>query len=67
MAVVSDLDDMFLPFINGLFVNPQESRPVIEELLDSLPSLFANTKVPSAVFVPAIKSVLMALVSGTRK
>ncbi|KAI8339059.1 hypothetical protein BC941DRAFT_350091 [Chlamydoabsidia padenii] len=61
MMVVSDLEDIFLPLNEGFFVDPQESRHVIEELLDTLPTLFANNKIPSAVLLPTIKSVLMAL------
>jgi protein transport protein SEC24 len=62
MMVVSDLEDMFLPLNEGFFVDPQESRSVIEELLDTLPTLFANNKIPSAVLLPTVKSALMALV-----
>ncbi|ODN77810.1 hypothetical protein L202_04933, partial [Cryptococcus amylolentus CBS 6039] len=37
--VVSDLDDMFIPFTSGFLVDPQESRTQIEALLDRLPQL----------------------------
>ncbi|OXM76086.1 protein transporter SEC24 [Cryptococcus neoformans Bt63] len=38
-AVVSDLDDMFIPFTAGFLVDPQESRAQIERLLELLPNL----------------------------
>ncbi|KAL4254614.1 hypothetical protein ABKN59_005186 [Abortiporus biennis] len=36
MLVVSDTDDVFLPTVDGVFINPYESRPLIEKLLNSL-------------------------------
>lgn len=64
MMVVSDVEEMFIPLSDGLFVNPQESRTVIEDLLDNLPNLFSNNKVPKGVFMPVIQGALMALVSN---
>ncbi|WVF67842.1 hypothetical protein IAT40_002603 [Kwoniella sp. CBS 6097] len=37
--VVSDLDDMFIPFTTGFLVDPVESRTQIEALLDLLPTM----------------------------
>lgn len=34
--VVSDIDDLFLPFCNGLFVRPQESMRIIDMTLDKI-------------------------------
>ncbi|PCH39444.1 protein transporter SEC24 [Wolfiporia cocos MD-104 SS10] len=36
MLVVPDLEDVFVPLRDGLFVNPQESQAVITNLLNSL-------------------------------
>ncbi|TBU39840.1 sec24-like protein [Dichomitus squalens] len=38
MLVVPDVDEVFLPSIEGLFVNPVESRDAIYNLLSALPS-----------------------------
>ncbi|WVR08759.1 hypothetical protein IAU60_005817 [Kwoniella sp. DSM 27419] len=37
--VVSDLEDMFIPFTHGFLVDPIESRTQIETLLDLLPTI----------------------------
>ncbi|EIW66261.1 hypothetical protein TREMEDRAFT_35099 [Tremella mesenterica DSM 1558] len=39
LMVVSDLDDMFVPLIDGFLVSPRHSRTQIESLLDLLPSI----------------------------
>ena len=44
MHVVSDINDIILPLPEDLLVNLQDSRKVVEALLDSLPSMFANNQ-----------------------
>ncbi|KAI9308966.1 Sec23/Sec24 trunk domain-containing protein [Cunninghamella echinulata] len=61
MMVVSDIEEMFLPLSDGLFVDPQESKLVIEDLLDNLPLLFSKNKTSTSVFIPVVKGALMAL------
>ncbi|KAI9496142.1 hypothetical protein BDB00DRAFT_810662 [Zychaea mexicana] len=62
MMVVPDINDMFLPLSSeSLFVNPTESRDVVENLLSSLPTLFAENRAQTAVFGSAIKGGLMGL------
>ncbi|WVO12699.1 hypothetical protein L204_100307 [Cryptococcus depauperatus] len=43
-AVVSDLEEMFIPFAKDFLVDPQESRMQIETLLDLLPNLAEQGK-----------------------
>jgi protein transport protein SEC24 len=43
MLVVSDVSDVILPLPEDILVNLQESRQVVESLLDSLPNLFAHS------------------------
>ncbi|KAG5261411.1 hypothetical protein AALO_G00304210, partial [Alosa alosa] len=43
MMVVSDVVDMFLPLLDGFLVNYDESRAVINNLLDQIPDMFADT------------------------
>ena len=40
MLVVADLSDLFLPAPDDLLVNLQESRHVVDALLDALPTMF---------------------------
>ncbi|KAI0346387.1 sec24-like protein [Trametopsis cervina] len=43
MLVVADVDDVFTPLSDGLFVDPTASRSVIQDLLQKLPEQHART------------------------
>eukprot|EP00882_Tetradesmus_deserticola_P028392 GHRQ01031626.1.p1 GENE.GHRQ01031626.1~~GHRQ01031626.1.p1 ORF type:complete len:126 (+),score=69.03 GHRQ01031626.1:626-1003(+) len=43
MLVVTELDEPFLPMPDDLLVNLTDSRPVIEALLDALPSTYSSS------------------------
>ncbi|KAK7208524.1 Sec23/Sec24 trunk domain-containing protein [Myxozyma melibiosi] len=61
MMVVSEVDDSFLPLMNGLFVDPEESRMVIESLLDRLELMFEDLKVPEPAFGAVLDVAFQAL------
>ncbi|XP_028975646.2 protein transport protein Sec24C isoform X2 [Esox lucius] len=61
MMVVSDVSDMFLPLLDGFLVNVNDSRMVIESLLDQIPEMFADTRETETVFGPVIQAGLEAL------
>jgi protein transport protein SEC24 len=61
MLVMSDLEDPFLPFSDGLFVDPEESKTVITALLTQLPSMFAEVKHPEPALLPTLNSAIAAL------
>ncbi|XP_053732398.1 protein transport protein Sec24C isoform X1 [Synchiropus splendidus] len=61
MLVVSDVSDMFVPLLDGFLVNVNESRLVIESLLDQIPKMFADTRETETVFGPVIQAGLEAL------
>uniref|UniRef100_A0A665WT79 SEC24 homolog C, COPII coat complex component n=1 Tax=Echeneis naucrates TaxID=173247 RepID=A0A665WT79_ECHNA len=61
MLVVSDVSDMFVPLLDGFLVNVNESRLVIESLLDQIPEMFADTRETETVFAPVIQAGLEAL------
>ncbi|XP_075889634.1 protein transport protein Sec24C isoform X4 [Nelusetta ayraudi] len=61
MLVVSDVSDMFVPLLDGFLVNVNESRQVIESLLDQIPEMFADTRETETVFAPVIQAGLEAL------
>uniref|UniRef100_A0A667Z339 SEC24 homolog C, COPII coat complex component n=1 Tax=Myripristis murdjan TaxID=586833 RepID=A0A667Z339_9TELE len=61
MLVVSDVSDMFVPLLDGFLVNVNESRMVIESLLDQIPEMFADTRETETVFGPVIQAGLEAL------
>ncbi|KAJ3328411.1 COPII coat Sec23p-Sfb3p heterodimer component [Blyttiomyces sp. JEL0837] len=61
MLVVPDINDVFVPLNEGFLVNPIESRPVIENLLGSLPTIFANNVVREPMLGAAVQASLMAM------
>lgn len=61
MMIVSEVDDSFVPLINGLFVDPEESRIVIESLLDRLDVLFEDLKIPEPAFGAVLDVAFQAL------
>uniref|UniRef100_A0A8B9R0K5 Uncharacterized protein n=1 Tax=Anas platyrhynchos TaxID=8839 RepID=A0A8B9R0K5_ANAPL len=44
MMVVSDVGEVFVPLLDGFLVSFQESRTVVNNLLDQIPEMFADTK-----------------------
>lgn len=61
MLVMSDIEDSFVPIQEGLFVDPEESRYVIEDLLDRIDLLFADNVLDEPVFGCALDVALKAL------
>ncbi|KAF8781361.1 protein transport protein Sec24C-like isoform X1 [Argiope bruennichi] len=61
MLVVSDVNDMFMPLLDGFLVNPTESAHVIDSLMEQIPIMFADTKDTETVLGPAIQAGLEAL------
>ncbi|GAA5838242.1 hypothetical protein JCM11251_003439 [Rhodosporidiobolus azoricus] len=62
MLVVPDISDMFLPLGHDSFlVDPVESRAVIENLLDTLPKLTAETSIVEAAMGGPLKASMLAL------
>ncbi|CAF0708645.1 unnamed protein product [Brachionus calyciflorus] len=64
MMIVSDIEEVFVPILNGFLVKLSESRSVIENLLDSLPSMFQENKETELVFGPVIEAGIEALKSA---
>lgn len=61
MLVMSDIEDPFLPFSEGLFVDPEESKPVITSLLTQLPTMFSELKNPEPALLPTLNAAVAAL------
>lgn len=61
MLVVSDLDDLFLPLPDDILVNASESEDAIVSLLDSLPTIFQDTKINESCMGSAVKGAFMAM------
>ncbi|EMP40829.1 Protein transport protein Sec24D [Chelonia mydas] len=61
MMVVSDVGEVFVPLLDGFLVNFQESRSVVNNLLDQIPEMFADTNESETVFAPVIQAGMEAL------
>ena len=64
MLVVSDVSDLIMPSPDDLLANLQDSRVVVDTLLDSLPSMFqvlVYILVPASLFCNVFSSLLSHL------
>lgn len=59
MLVVSDLEDLFLPLPDDILVPLAESETAIINLLDSLPSIFGETKINESCLGSAVRGAFM--------
>ncbi|KDQ07328.1 hypothetical protein BOTBODRAFT_38857 [Botryobasidium botryosum FD-172 SS1] len=64
MHVVGDVDEVFVPLREGIFVDPVQSRNVIGDLLRSIPRLFEYTVGDEVASGAAIRASLAALVES---
>ncbi|KAG2111951.1 Sec23/Sec24 trunk domain-containing protein [Suillus discolor] len=61
MIVVSDLEEVFVPLREGLFVDPWKSRTAIEGLLKALPERYLDTVIDNAALGGALLAGLASL------
>nr|XP_028598836.1 protein transport protein Sec24D [Podarcis muralis]XP_028598837.1 protein transport protein Sec24D [Podarcis muralis]XP_028598838.1 protein transport protein Sec24D [Podarcis muralis] len=61
MMVVTDVSEVFVPLLDGFLVNFQESKAVINNLLDQIPEMFTDTNESETVFAPVIQAGMEAL------
>lgn len=61
MMVMTDLEEPFVPLIEGLFVDPYESKDVVSSLLQRIPTMFSHVKNPEPAVLPALNAALSAL------
>lgn len=68
MLVVSDLEDVFVPVgPEAMLVDPLESRPIIESLLDSLPGMFGESQIVESALGGPVQAALMTLVRSFKE
>ena len=66
LSISSDLEDPFVPFSEGLFADPEESRICIEDALNNLELLSSNENViadPEPCFAAAVRTAMLCLES----
>jgi len=61
MVVVSDLDDLFLPLPDDILINLSENLDQLCNLLDTIPSLFSDTRIQESCLGTAIKGAYLAM------
>ncbi|KAJ1959551.1 COPII coat Sec23p-Sfb3p heterodimer component [Dispira parvispora] len=61
MLVCADVENIFVPMHHGFLVDPQESREVIESLLDSLSSMFSQNRVTESAMGAMVQACQLAL------
>lgn len=53
---VGDVQDMFVPLVEGLMVNAEEAETVIDALLEQIPMMFGETRETETVLGPVIQA-----------
>ncbi|XP_076836934.1 protein transport protein Sec24A-like [Brachyhypopomus gauderio] len=56
MLIVSDIEDIFLPTPDSLLVNLNECKELVQDLLKSLPQMFAKTMETQSALGPALQA-----------
>lgn len=61
MLVVPDIQDVYTPLHTDLIVPVTECRKHLEQLLESIPSMFESNKVADSAFGSAVKAAFLAM------
>ncbi|XP_054002106.1 protein transport protein Sec24C isoform X2 [Hylaeus anthracinus] len=61
MMVVGDIQDVFMPLLDGFLCDIEESESVIDGLMMQIPAMFADTRETETILAPAIQAGLEAL------
>ncbi|KAM6970287.1 protein transport protein Sec24A [Aplochiton taeniatus] len=61
MLIVSDIEDIFLPTPDSLLVNLNECKELVQDLLKSLPHIFAKTMETQSALGPTLQSAFKLL------
>ncbi|XP_058818925.1 protein transport protein Sec24C [Topomyia yanbarensis] len=61
MMVVGDVQEMFMPLLDGFLVDPEESSAVIDALMEQIPKMFGDTRETETILLPALQAGLEAL------
>ncbi|XP_077280362.1 COPII coat complex component secretory 24CD [Temnothorax americanus] len=66
MMVVGDIQDVFMPLLDGFLCDVEESEAVIDSLMIQIPQMFADTRETETILAPAIQAGLEALKASQR-
>jgi protein transport protein SEC24 len=66
MLVVGDVQDVFVPLVEGFFINPSQAEDALDSLLQQIPEVFGESRVTEIVLGPVIQAGIDALKSADR-
>ncbi|KMQ92236.1 protein transport protein sec24c-like protein [Lasius niger] len=66
MLVVGDIQDVFMPLLDGFLCDVEESETVIDSLMAQIPQMFVDTRETETILAPAIQAGLEALKASER-
>ncbi|KAK6037178.1 Sec23/Sec24 trunk domain protein [Cooperia oncophora] len=66
MMVVGDVDDMFVPIVDGLLMPYTQAAPSIRAVLAEIPRLFAPSRITETILGPVVQAGLDALSCADR-
>ncbi|XP_046753810.1 protein transport protein Sec24C [Diprion similis] len=61
MMVVGDVQEVFMPLLDGFLCDAEESEAVIDSLMTQIPAMFSDTRETETILAPAIQAGLEAL------
>jgi protein transport protein SEC24 len=64
MMIVSDIEEIFVPILDGFLVKLSESKAVIDTLLDTLTTMFQDNKETDLILGPVVEAGVEALKSA---
>lgn len=56
MLTVGDVNDMFVPLVEGFMVNAEEAEGIIDSLVEQIPQMFGETRETETVLGPVIQA-----------
>lgn len=59
--IVPDVQDMFMPLLDGFLVGFEESETIIDNLMEQIPKMYEDSRETETILGPAIKAGLEAL------
>ncbi|XP_059615793.1 protein transport protein Sec24C [Phlebotomus argentipes] len=61
MMIVGDVQEMFMPLLDGFLCDVEESSAVIDALMEQIPAMFGDTRETETILLPAIQAGMEAL------
>lgn len=66
MMIVGDVQDVFMPLLDGFLCDPEEGETLIDSLMSQIPAMFGDTRETEIILGPAIQAGLEALKVSNR-